>query len=501
MLDLNNGIIRYMDLDESLDSQKVGLFVVKYQAPTYIRLLSIFNSIDTNFYPCTIDVSQNDEIQKVRNDLLNDDFPLDIVIIQRDAFVSNAFVSLLLKKCKLLGIKVIYEIDDDLMNIDSSHKDYSYYKSKREGIYFLIKNADIVTVSTNALKNKINSLNDNIIVIPNVLADVWNISFDSINHSENIIKIGYMGSHTHKGDLLLLENVINSIKEYYFSRNKQIIFELIGGTNDELYWANQIKIPSENTNYPNFVKFIKQVVDWDIVLAPLEDTNINLSKSELKYLEYTGLRVPGIYSKIGPYEEHIIHGYNGLLVENNNVGEWKSNIIELINNLELRNEILCNAIEDVNNNHSINDSINSWNRILNLCIRDKNSLLYKNFNKYKQLSNSKLSFIEFLSLNSYEIIKSSELFDDEFYLSKYEDVKLFNSNPLKHFLELGVYENCQPLKDFDCKDYLLNCFNLKNVDINPFLYYVLYDDLNLKDCLYFDDLIEEMKLFFNKDEN
>jgi glycosyltransferase involved in cell wall biosynthesis len=71
-------------------------------------------------------------------------------------------------------------------------------------------------------------------------------------------------------------------------------------------------------------------------------------------------------------------------------------------------------------------------------------------------------------------IKESNLFDMEWYLSEYEDVRLSGIDPIKHFLEYGFSEGRLPSKDFDCDWYLNRYRDVKESGINPFLHYVLY---------------------------
>ena len=475
-----NNIKKYSEINKDSNAQKIGIFVVKhgnFQSPTYIRLLSVFNQLDSNFLPCIIDVNDNEELQNVKKDLLDDTFSLDLVIIQRDAFQTNDFAKLLVEKCKLFGIKIIYETDDDLMNIDKSHRDYSYYVKKREGIFYIVENADVVTVSTDTLKSKLDNYNDNIVVIPNVITHYWDIEVkEPPKNNFNIIKIGYMGTPTHKDDIKLLENAVSIVKDNFKDSSKTIIFEMIGGTHDNLTWVNQIPIKEDDKVFPNFAKFLKQKVVWDIALAPLENNNINLSKSELKYLEYTYLNIPGIYSEVGPYKENIIDGYNGLLIKDNTPKEWADAIIKLIEDESLRNDILTHAKEDVETNHNLQIAINLWLDILENTLRNKNSILYHKIEEYN-LSKFNGSFIDFLNEESHDIILKSGLFDENYYLSQYVDVKFSNQDPITHYLKLGVAEKCNPSKKFNTQNYF-NKFS--DLGLNPFVHYILYNEISQK---------------------
>ena len=477
MDNLFNNIKTYSNFDKCVNSQKIGIFVVKnqtYQPPTYIRLLSVFNHLNSQYDACLIDVKDESEINLIKEDLLNDNFLLDIIIISREAFYSNDFLDLLIEKCKLLGINIIYELDDDLMNIDKSHRDYEYYAQKRNGIYKVAKNSKSVTVSTNVLKSKLKNYNNNITVIPNVITHYWECGIDKTPIKEdNVIKIGYMGTPTHKDDIKILEDAIKIVKEHFKDKYDEVIFEMIGGTAEELNWANQIEISENNKFFPNFVKFIKETVNWDVGVAPLEDNNINASKSELKYLEYAFLGIPGVYSAIGPYKEKIQSGENGLLVYKNISKEWADNIIKLIEDDELKKKIILNSKEDIENNHNLDLAINMWTTILDENCRDKNSLLYILFKSYVDGEFS-ISFLDFIKQNSYNIIKDSNLFDVDFYFLHYPDVKLCGFDPINHYLNLGVDESCNPNAYFNTKEYLNNYPDVKNSGLNPFVHNILY---------------------------
>ena len=55
---------------------------------------------------------------------------------------------------------------------------------------------------------------------------------------------------------------------------------------------------------------------WDVAVAPLHDTAFNRCKSDLKFLEYAALGLPGIYSDVVPYKHAVRHEETGLLTEN-----------------------------------------------------------------------------------------------------------------------------------------------------------------------------------------
>lgn len=482
---------KYSEFTPNVNSLKIGLFIKGYgnsfPATAYIRLLYSFNLIgsEKKYSPYIITL---DELDAVKKDITNDNFKLDVVIIQRDV-LNIELAKILIKKCQQSGIFIIYEIDDDLLNIDPTHPEFDYYKTVRKTVEYIIKNANVCTVSTEQLKEKISDLNKTIYVIPNRLIDDWNVH-SSTQKQSNIIKIGYMGTTTHSNDIDLIKKAIINVKNYFKKKNMNIVFELIGGTDNNLSFANKIEIPKGRTRYPVFVKWLKSIANWNIAVAPLEDTFINNSKSELKYLEYSSLGIPGIYSNIGPYKSKITDGYNGLLV-NNTSTDWENKIIKLIENKKLQKNIINNSKKDLEENYLLKFSVKQWKQILNL----------SKFNIHEIDKNS-LKF-------NYNIIKDSYLFDEGYYLTKYPDIAKHDLNPITHYVKHGHKENRDPNPKFSSKGYKEN-FLLNDDTWNPLTHYILIskfkaskikinkEDYNLNLKIIKDSQLFDEKFYLNK---
>lgn len=212
---------KYSEIVKLDNIQNIGILIKgkDYEASSHTRLLSFFNSLnDENFNIFVID---DLELKKFKQDLINDDCFLDIIIVQRDV-IDLTFAKLLINKCNLFDIKLVYELDEDLINIDK-------YSKKKESIKFLIEHANVVTVSTSNLKNNLSYLNDNIVVVPNVLHNVWDINVKTDFLSQDVIKIGYIDLNNSSNDIKLIKDVIIELKESFKKVGKKIIFEVIGG--------------------------------------------------------------------------------------------------------------------------------------------------------------------------------------------------------------------------------------------------------------------------------
>ena len=351
---------KYSDYPKKSNVNERNICIFYYDDVTfYLRLAYIFDIISTIYENYKFYIVYPNDIPKFKEDISKNKVLFDYIIIQRNWLDLN-ISKLIYEKSKDLNFKIIFEIDDDLINMDKSNPGYPFFYKIKKDLEFMVKEADVVSVSTENLKNTLIHLNNNIVVIPNRLIPSWFKQVEYEPYSDNIIKIGYMGSIYHSWDLILIEDAIKIVKEYFSKKGIEIIFELIGGSEKEIDFAQRIEVPNEYKSYFEFVDWFVKIANWDIAIAPLEESNLNNAKSELKFLEYSALKIPGVYSAIGPYKQNIIHEKTGLLVYNNTTEEWVNNIIRLIENNDLRIEIIKNAYENVKNNYLIEESVNQW---------------------------------------------------------------------------------------------------------------------------------------------
>ena len=72
----------------------------------------------------------------------------------------------------------------------------------------------------------------------------------------------------------------------------------------------------------------------------------------------------------------------------------------------------------------------------------------------------------------YRLLKTSDLFSEEYYLSKNNDLK--NIDPIRHYLLCGAMEGRNPSEKFDTYFYLKNNKDLLNSTINPLVHYIKF---------------------------
>lgn len=89
--------------------------------------------------------------------------------------------------------------------------------------------------------------------------------------------------------------------------------------------------------------------------------------------------------------------------------------------------------------------------------------------------------------SEYNLIKNSNLFDEEFYLEYQPDLSYFNGDPLKHFLLLGGFRGLKPCLLFDTPFYIKQCPELVTDNINPLVHFLSKGaDEGKNPCFLFD---------------
>ena len=278
------------------------------------------------------------------------------ILIQRDFPRNVAEYEEVMNRARSEGKYVVYELDDLLPEIPKQHPDYYHYQSCRTGIIRAILEADAVVGSTRGICDYMRQFNPNVWELPNYLDDrFWDLNTTTKTENDPLI-IGYMGGHTHSYDLEIVAPLLIRILDKYKNQIKVKFWGL--GLPDPLWnWPN---VEWDNINLINYRKFAIyfQKQKCDIFLAPLQDNPFNQSKSHLKFLEYSALAVPGVYSRIAPYEGVVFHGKNGFLASRPE--EWEDYVYQLIENPPLRSKIGSEAQSYVRTHWMLSHHIERW---------------------------------------------------------------------------------------------------------------------------------------------
>ncbi|HPA30884.1 MAG TPA: glycosyltransferase [Bacteroidia bacterium] len=240
----------------------------------------------------------------------------------------------------LLNSNMIYDIDDMVFLGHSSkaNKFIKILKGTRK-ITFLMQKAKHIVVSTpsnEAFARKYNNAITDISVAINT--DVYLPANKYSN--DDVITIGWSGSHSTSRYLFLLEEVLRK-----FAGQSNIRILVIGDTTFKFNGFDCVTIPWQSATE------VKDLQKIDIGLYPLPDEQWVYGKSGGKALQYMALGIPTIATGIGTNFRIIDDGESGFLVRTEE--QWIEKIEYLINHPEERKRIGLNGRKKVEKEYSL----------------------------------------------------------------------------------------------------------------------------------------------------
>jgi glycosyltransferase involved in cell wall biosynthesis len=346
---------------------------------------------------------------EVRTNIIDE---ADFVVIQRDFPKYVEPYENIIAYSRRLGKPIVYELDDNLVELGLTHPDVDHYLEIRPSILRAVLEADAVTTSTTHLADYLRVFNPNVYVLPNFLVDkFWtggNPEPRAVVDSTPIT-IGYMGGHSHAPDIEMIAPVLERLLDRYGDR---ITLQFWGvKPSDNL--ANR---PYVNWTFPYLAKYVDfaryfRKQSCDIFIAPLQNNLFNQCKSGLKYLEYSNLGVPGVYSNLSPYSDLVKNGEDGFLA--NGLDEWEVYLSRLIENADLRNSMGNAARSGVEKRWLLSRNAKYWEDI------------------YTQILKGYSKGWEGLSEPAFQLVRRSQ----HWYIDLAQRAK-FQQNQINEFLEL-----------------------------------------------------------------
>lgn len=86
-----------------------------------------------------------------------------------------------------------------------------------------------------------------------------------------------------------------------------------------------------------------------------------------------------------------------------------------------------------------------------------------------------------------ELIKNSNLFDKQWYLDSYKDVREMNIDPIEHYVTIGHLLLRDPSPNFSTSYYLKTNPNVAKAKVNPFYHYLKNSEKERKETVFIDD--------------
>lgn len=309
-------------------------------------------------------------------------FESDVILLPRPS--SEEWFSFV-KACRKAGKIIVSDYDDDPFTCDPmnpyyrwigieewSHPDFGdVWKhgmidkktgdewfnieknmNRRDMLRASFKKSDLVTCTTEELKEVFLKINPNVTILPN------SIDLDVYLRPEFVkkkIRIGWQGGVSHYRDLHLMIPILEKISKKYPDDVEIVYF----GDSRFGHLFKDIK----NFELHPFVQhgvypYKLTLLNLDIGLCPLVDNEFNRRKSAIKWMEYSAVGAATVASNIPPYSPVIENGRTGLLASNQE--EWVEALESLIKDRKKILELSQNALEDIQAKHTIQKNAHLW---------------------------------------------------------------------------------------------------------------------------------------------
>jgi glycosyltransferase involved in cell wall biosynthesis len=313
----------------------------------------------------------------------------DVLLVR---FHSEAIVDLIKPfKQKHPKKPIIFDTDDDAFNVSPINEAYANFGTQEvntsEGkplwvhgqagfdMYrnrhrlvdyeYCLEQSDLITTTTLKLAESLKPYNEAVAVIPNSIIFSRFPVLDI--RKDKTINLLWAGGASHYEDLFEIKQPLIKLMNTY----PQLHFHIAGQGFDGI----TKDLPKDRFHYWPWSSaqdhgYRLACINADIALAPLRDIEFNYYKSNIKYYEYSALKIPTIAKDMMPYNTEIQDGLTGLLYKTED--EFIKAVEELITDPIKRIQIGQEAYRWVNENRNAEEQVKDWLELIKETIKAKN---------------------------------------------------------------------------------------------------------------------------------
>jgi hypothetical protein len=294
----------------------------------------------------------------------------DVVVFGR-AYPSQYDPIKLMREYKKLGKRVLYDMDDDFWSVPSDNPSVLVSNAHKDQYEGMIAEADAVITPSHVLAKKFKKhFKKPVFIAPN---GIDSETYKERPHDhEDTLKIGYMGAASHWKDLQLIGKVVADLNQKYdflftlyglvgepleaaiytykkmlyhkFAPEKAAYYEAAIGFYEQLQGTRMWHVPFMP---PELHPRTLSMCDLDIGLAPLEDTEFNRGKSNIKFYEYASVGTVTLASDVLPYSSEVNY------CAKNTYKDWYQKLERLITDKDFRLSVLKEQQAWVKKNRSL----------------------------------------------------------------------------------------------------------------------------------------------------
>jgi len=283
---------------------------------------------------------------------------VDVTVVQRIATKGNLEAIKIMHQC---GMRVVFDLDDNVWSIPKYNPAQQAYETIKEGIGVCALEADVLTVSTQALKDAVIKYvpefkKRRVEVIPNA------VDFDyfqpKVMYPDRLFTVGWGGTNTHSEDTRKVFDCVASVVK---DRN-DIRFETVGLPMPEKLKDHKRAATRE---YVPVAEYAARLASWgwDLFIAPLEYNEFNRSKSNIKILEAACVGSPILVSDVGEYGKFCRMDKELQYLLCNSDTDWKRKIVELKNEPKHREALVLKMRKVVRQNFEAKTVAKQWRAV------------------------------------------------------------------------------------------------------------------------------------------
>jgi len=258
----------------------------------------------------------------------------DIVFVANILKYGGPYTARVVGLSKQLGKFVHFDTDDLLTDLYEEHHLYQTYIDNKLGdiTKFCYHSADLVTVTQMKFANRIRPyVGKCLAIVRNVLdysLPAWNFPRSKAKYT----RIGYAAGIHHRGDVKVFAAIPHIVNQKVGKENVQ--WNFYGHPPPD---PNKDKNSWEAKVWPEYMQSLlrgfkghknynihyalppndygRYYAGMDVAIAPLQMNEFNDSKSDIKVAECSRYKIPLVASNVGSYDETIINGETGYLID------------------------------------------------------------------------------------------------------------------------------------------------------------------------------------------
>jgi hypothetical protein len=317
----------------------------------------------------------------------------DVVVFQRH--VELPFRSLV-EHCRLfLKKKVVWDIDDVLLHLDRrNHLAYRWWGDDPEGVWeahlkslekaslndpirrltkkqvlylaqenrrgaeWMLQNVDLVTCTTQVIKDTYSNYTDNIVVLPNSIrvADWENVVPKRLPECAGKTVIGWAGGESHAADLQAMSGAIaRTLRKF-----PEAVFVIVGYPKAKEFFPDDV--PVFTVPWCEIDEYRGWVGGFDIGIAPSQKILTNQAKSGIRIYEYALAKPEGmaVVANPWPYKDDVHKGMGTVAF---NDQKFEKALTRYIRDKDLRAEHSKALREHVLSEHTMEQNVWKWEKV------------------------------------------------------------------------------------------------------------------------------------------